>query len=228
MKEFEYLGLKIKWIYHDCFLIKTNKLTIYTDPYGIPKGEPADLILVSHDHFDHFSPNDIKKIMKTESILIGPLELENKLGFFKGRYYKLIKPWEEYIVKEYDIRVVGIPAYNVNKFRAPGIPFHPKEDNKLGFVFEVAGVKLYHAGDTDNIPEMKKLRDMNIDIAFLPISGTYVMTPEEAVEAVKMIMPKIVIPMHYGAIVAGRREADRFRELMKDIDVQLVILEPEH
>jgi len=98
----------------------------------------------------------------------------------------------------------------LNKFREPGKPFHPKEDGKIGFILSVKGVRIYHAGDTDPIPEMKNFKT---DIALLPVSGTYVMTPEEAGEAARMIKPKLAIPMHYGTIVGSENDAERFKQL---------------
>jgi L-ascorbate metabolism protein UlaG (beta-lactamase superfamily) len=101
-----------------------------------------------------------------------------------------------------------VPAYNVNKFRAPGQPFHPRDYNGLGFLIEAGGVRVYHAGDTDIVEEMAALKD--IDIALLPVSGTYVMTSSEAAEATRRIAPKVAVPMHWGAIVGGRVDAEKF------------------
>src|SRR3989338_4038147 len=109
------------------------------------------------------------------------------------------------------ITIETIPAYNINKFRAPNMPFHPKQDGRVGFIITVNGKRIYHAGDTDCIPEMQQLK--NIDIALLPVSGTYVMTPEEAVQAVKIIKPKIAIPMHYAAVVGNDTDAEKFKIL---------------
>jgi L-ascorbate metabolism protein UlaG (beta-lactamase superfamily) len=111
--------------------------------------------------------------------------------------------------------VKGIPieataAYNINKFRSPGVPFHPKESRHVGFVITLDGVRVYHAGDTDCIPEMNEVR---ADIALLPVSGTYVMTAEEAVEAVKILGPALAIPMHVGRGIGSLEDATRFKEL---------------
>ena len=122
-----------------------------------------------------------------------------------------------------DIKVRAVHAYNVNKFRSPGVVFHPKEDNKVGYVVKFGEVEIYHAGDTDHIPEMK---DLKPTIALLPVSGTYVMTKEEAIEAAKDINPKVVIPMHYGTIVGSEADAVYLKgKLPKGIE--LVILKPE-
>lgn len=103
-----------------------------------------------------------------------------------------------------------MPAYNIDKFRSHGVPFHPAGDGKVGFVVDVDGTRIYHAGDTDNIPEMRNLK--NIDIAFLPVSGTYVMTAPEAAQAAKVINPKLAVPMHYGDLVGTEEDAKKFKE----------------
>ena len=110
-----------------------------------------------------------------------------------------------------DISIELVPAYNLNKFREPGKVFHPKEDGKAGFVIGMKGLRVYHAGDTDAVPEMKGLKP---DIALLPVSGTYVMTPEEAAQAARMVEPKLAIPMHYGAIVGSEQDAHKFKQLV--------------
>jgi L-ascorbate metabolism protein UlaG (beta-lactamase superfamily) len=119
------------------------------------------------------------------------------------------------------VGVEAVPAYNINKFREPGQVFHPKEDGKLGFVLTMKGVRIYHTGDSDNIPEMRGIRP---DIALVPVSGTYVMTSQEAVEAVASIDPKVVIPMHYGAIVGDRKDAEA---LQKQVNCEVKVLEKE-
>ena len=130
-----------------------------------------------------------------------------------------MKPGEKILVD--DVSVETVPAYNLNKFRSPGQPFHSKQEEMLGFIVTINDVRIYHAGDTDSIPEME---GMNVDIACLPVSGTYVMTAEEAAEAAGRIKPKIAIPMHYGSIVGDESDAERFKKLAA---CQVVILEKE-
>src|SRR5579875_1143717 len=203
----EYKGVSISWLGHDSFKIKYSGKTIYIDPYNLKKNyEPADIICVSHNHFDHLSPNDLKKLVSNKTVLIGPNECNNEFEKFKNNKKIYLTPGQEVDVE--GIKIKAVPAYNTNKFRSPGVVFHPKEDNKIGFVLNLGGVTIYHAGDTDNIPEVKGLRP---DIALLPVSGTYVMTKEEAVQAAKDIMPKIAIPMHYGAIVGSEQDALFFK-----------------
>ena len=225
MKVFSYKNINIIWTGHDGFRVQ-NDFILYFDPYQLNSPQPADIILITHEHFDHFSEKDISKIISSKTLLICPYELEDKASAFPSKNV-FLRPWEEYKTSLSNISVKAIPAYNINKFRAPGIPFHPKEDNKLGYVVSIAGIKIYHAGDTDNIPEMKKLRELKIDIALLPVSGTYVMTPEEAAEAAEIIEPKVAIPMHWGAIVAGRKEAEKFKKLVESKGIQVVIPEKE-
>ena len=117
------------------------------------------------------------------------------------------------------VEVEAVPAYNINKFREPGKVFHPREAKGLGFVLTMDGTRVYYAGDTDFIPEMKNIR---CDVALLPVSGTYVMTAEEAAEAAAAINPQIAVPMHYGAIVGTADDAQKFKGLVKNCEVEIV------
>jgi len=216
---FKYNDIEIFWLGHASFLITDGENNYYIDPFKIKPREKADAILVTHDHFDHLSLEDIRKILKPETYLIAPEGCRDKLKLLGSGIIKIIKPGESVEVK--GARVEAVPAYNVNKFRAPGVVYHPKEEGFVGYVLEVKGVRIYHAGDTDFIPEM---RDLKVDVALVPVSGTFVMTAEEAAEAVNTFKPKVAIPMHYGAIVGGKSDAERFEELAK---VEVVILEKE-
>lgn len=188
----------ISWLGHDGFKIAASK-TIYIDPYEL-RGEPeaADVICITHDHYDHCSPDDLAKIQKEDTVIVAA---ENCKGKLQGDV-RLVKSGDKLSVN--DLTVEVIPAYNVNK------GFHPREAGGVGFILTVDDTRIYHAGDTDPIPEMEGLE---VDIAMLPVSGTYVATAEEAVEAADMIKPKTVIPMHYGTIVGSRADAERFKEL---------------
>jgi len=188
----------IHWLGHDSFRID-GPATIYVDPWQLPAGVPqADLVLVTHDHYDHCSPEDVAKISKADTVIVTIAAAAKKL---KGDV-RVVKPGDSLTVKGIPIEVV--PAYNVNK------KFHPRDAGHVGFIITVDGQRIYHAGDTDFIPEMK---DFKVDIALLPVSGTYVMTADEAANAAKAINPKVAIPMHYGEIVGSREDAERFREL---------------
>ena len=186
---------KIVWLGHDGFRIDGDKI-VYFDPYQISPGTKADLILVTHEHFDHCSPGDIAKIQKPETVIVTEKDSAKKL---EGNV-KIVRPGQTIDVDE--IKIEAVPAYNTDK------TFHPKENGWLGFIVEMEGVRIYHAGDTDFIPEMNQFE---VDIALLPVSGTYVMTAVEAIEAALAIRPKLAIPMHYGAIVGGDQDAKDFK-----------------
>ena len=198
---------KMVWLGHDCFRIDAAK-TIYFDPYQISSGPKADLILISHDHFDHCSPEDVAKIQHGDTVIVTEKESAKKLT----GDIRVVKPGDAITVDGMAIQVV--PSYNTDK------DFHPKKNAWLGFIVEVEGVKVYHAGDTDFIPEMK---DFQVDIALLPVSGTYVMRADQAVEAALAIGPKLAIPMHYGAIVGDQQDALEFKKALEG-KVEVVIL----
>ena len=198
---------KIQWLGHDCFLIKSD-LIIYFDPFQIKTGPKADIIFITHPHYDHCSPEDIKKIAKEDTIIVTEKDSAKMLT---GKI-EIMKVGEEKTVK--GIKVKAVPAYNIGK------TFHTKDKGWLGFVVEIEGVKIYHAGDTDFIPEMK---DIKTDIALLPVSGTYVMTADEAVSATLTIKPQIAIPMHYGSIVGSEKDAEKFAKALEG-KIEVIIL----
>jgi L-ascorbate metabolism protein UlaG (beta-lactamase superfamily) len=207
---------KIHWLGHDAIRIDGSTVVL-VDPFQISDTKPADLILISHEHFDHNSPDDVAKIQKSDSVIVTDSASARKLKGDKkiSSEIKVAAPGDKLTVKGVEIEVG--PAYNTNK------EFHPKAAGMLSFVIQLDGVRYYHAGDTDFIPEMKQL---NVDIAFLPVSGTYVMTADEAVQAAKAIKPKIAIPMHYGAIVGSENDAKKFKKALEG-EVEVVILKQE-
>ncbi len=206
---YEYHGVKLTWLGHDGFRIQNGQV-IYIDPFQIEGGPRADIVLVSHEHFDHCNVDDLKKIVGPNTTIVAHAQSKSELSKLSAKEVKIVKPGDR--VNLGDIGIEAVPAYNVNKFREPGKVFHPKQDGKLGFILTVKGVRIYHAGDTDHIPEMKNIR---ADIALLPVSGTYVMTVQETAEAVASLNPKVVIPMHYGAIVGSRQDAETLQNLVK-------------
>ncbi len=216
---FDYQGVKISWLGHDSFRIKNGK-TVIIDPFKIrPIPDKADVLLISHEHFDHLSLDDIKSVSTDKTTIVTIPACKRELTNLKVKEVKAVKPGDKVSVG--DVSVELVPAYNLNKFREPGKPFHPKADGKVGFIVSIKGVRIYHAGDTDAIPEMKNIKT---DVALIPVSGTYVMTPEEAAEAASMIKPKLAIPMHYGAIVGSEKDAERFKQLAS---CPVQILKPE-
>lgn len=195
------LAKQLKWQVHDGFRIDGETL-IYIDPYQIETDVKADLIFITHEHFDHCSPDDVAKIQTPETVIVTEKDSARKL---KGDI-RIMKPGDRLTVK--DITVEAVNAYNTNK------SFHPKENGWLGFILTINGVRLYHAGDTDVIPEMKNYKT---DIALLPVSGTYVMTADEAVEAARIIRPELAIPIHYGTVVGDQNDAVRFQKALDGV-----------
>lgn len=197
----------IHWLGHDTFKIIGEKV-IYTDPFKINKGDTADIILITHEHYDHCSPEDIKKIQGPDTVIVATPDCVEKLS---GNV-KTVRPGDKIMVD--GVEIEAVPSYNTNK------QFHTKDRNWVGYIFTLQGQKIYIAGDTDHIPEMKTFR---VDIALLPVSGTYVMTADEAVRAALDINPKLAIPMHYNSIVGTEEDAKKFAEgLTGKIEVKML------
>ncbi|MCD6413749.1 MAG: MBL fold metallo-hydrolase [Elusimicrobia bacterium] len=199
------------WLGHASFRIEGSK-TIYIDPYNLKEEQKkADIVCVTHSHYDHLSVKDIKKIADDKTVIVAPVDASSKLS---GKVKK-VNPGD--VVEVEGVKIEVYPAYNTNK------TFHPKSNNWVGYVIEMDGRRIYHAGDTDFIEEMKNLK--NIDIALLPVSGTFVMTSEEAAAAAKTINPKIAVPMHWGAgIVGDRSDAENFGKLLEGIIETKILL----
>ena len=210
----------ITWLGHASIRIKASSGVIYIDPWKLKSSQPADLILISHEHYDHFSKEDVAKLRTdATSIVTTPVVAEQLAGEAKKGEVKAVRPGDKVTAKGFKIEAVA--AYNINKFRSPGVPFHPKPDGKVGFIIEVDGVRIYFSGDTDPIPEMEKIK---ADIAILPVSGKFTMTAAEAVEALRVLKPKVAIPIHYGAIAGSVAVAEQFK---REAPVEVRVLQSE-
>ncbi|MFP4180578.1 MAG: MBL fold metallo-hydrolase [Spirochaetaceae bacterium] len=202
------MDVLVSWLGHASFLL-SGKKTVYIDPWKID-GEPhdGDLVLISHTHYDHFSLEDIRSVLKEDGEVVGSEDAVQELSYGKG-----LKPGESLEIG--GINVTGIAAYNVEK------EFHPKENGWLGFVVELDGARIYYAGDTDAAEEMKGLSD--IDLALIPVGGNFTFGPEDAAEAVKGFSPKKALPYHWGDVVGNRKDAQKFG---KKAGVPVEILSP--
>ena len=216
--------LELKWLGHSGFLI-VNKKIIYIDPYNIKEGlEKADIILITHSHYDHCSLPDLEKIIKDGTRIVAPADCQSTIAKIDTHVkIELIEPGQE--LEFGDVKLYALPAYNIDKH------FHPKNEQWVGYIIKLDGVVIYHAGDTDVIPEMQKLTGYKQQgkefVALLPIGGRFTMSVEEAAEAARIIKPTLAIPMHWGSIVGSEDDAKEFVELCKDEKIKAMILEKE-
>ena len=213
----EFNGISFHWLGHDGFRIIAGGKTIYIDPYQLAKAQQnnndADIVLISHNHFDHLSLDDLKHVIGKKTSVVAAKECVDQLKAAGAAEVKGVAPGDRLAVQGMPVEVLA--AYNTNK------KFHPKADNKVGFVITINNTRIYHTGDADDIPEMSAAKP---DVALVPVSGTYVMTPEEAARAVnERIKPKkLAIPMHYGSIVGSEKDATTFKQLVTACPVQIL------
>jgi len=203
----------VHWLGHAGFRVDGPTI-LYFDPFKLSDGsKKADIIFITHEHFDHLSWDDIRLIATKDTVIVCDKTSAKKLGKqIECREVTAMAPGDKYDLE--GIAVEAVSAYNTNK------PFHTKASQKVGYIVTVRGVRIYHAGDTDVIPEMK---NYTCDIALLPVSGTYVMTAEEAAQAALIIKPKVAIPMHYGEVAGTSADAKKFQDALKGkIEVKIL------
>ena len=216
-------GVSINFLGHDGFLIENGHKRLVIDPYNVSESiGKVDYILITHSHYDHCSIKDINKLSKEGTVVIVPADAQSKITRIDGVHMEVIEIGDELDLGK--MRIQALPAYNIGK------DFHSKNEGWLGYLVKLGNIIIYHAGDTDKIPEMNNLsgygKHGNNFIALLPVSGTYVMSAEEAAEAASIINPDIAIPMHYGAGVIGSvDDAQRFVKLCEEKGVEAKILE---
>lgn len=204
----------IEFLYHNCIRFAREKV-IYTDPFGLKVNyNDADIIFISHSHYDHFSPEDIEKVRCEKTVIVVTDDLYEKaieIGFEKSKIFT-VQPGEKYCID--GIKFETVAAYNPNK------KFHPKENNWVGYILEINGKNYYIAGDTDITEENKQVK---CDVAFVPVGGTYTMNAKEAAELVNIIKPEIAVPVHYNSIVGGTENGEMFQKSLKN-DIKCKIM----
>ena len=219
------------WYKQSAFRWKGDKLVVYIDPWGLKGDLPqADLILISHYHFDHFSPageyrdpdksfqpkgdGDLAKIVGPKTVIVAPRDVAAELS---GNV-KAVAPGDR--IEAAGVKIETVPAYNVVEDR---LEAHPKKNGWVGFIYELGGTTYYHAGDTDHIPELERLR---ADVSFVPVGGTFTMDPTEAAGLVKEQRPRLAVPMHYGFVVGEPSNAERFKKEAAPVEVE--VLKPQN
>jgi L-ascorbate metabolism protein UlaG (beta-lactamase superfamily) len=208
----------LEWLGHSGFRVRTREGVIYIDPYRVADGPKADLILVTHGHYDHFSPQDVERLSSERTWLVGPPAVAERVS---GQVHSIGpgEMLEDELVR--GVHVSAVAAYNTSKRNPEGEVFHPREAGWVGYELNVRGERLYHSGDTDVIPEMDSVA--GVDVALLPVSGVYVMTAEEAAEAARRIQPRTAVPMHWGEHIGTREDAEAFA---RNAPVEVRIMEP--
>ncbi len=192
------MSVEIRWIHHASFRIASEATVLYIDPWKLPETpHDADVVFVSHSHYDHCSPGDIARVSKDDTAIVTPAETIEKLHAANA-----VDPGERIYIK--DVHIEAVAAYNIAK------SFHPRGHHWCGAVFTLAGQRIYYAGDTDLIPEMSDLKD--VDVALLPVGGTYTLNASEAAGACEAIACKAAIPYHWGDIVGSAEDAKKFAD----------------
>jgi L-ascorbate metabolism protein UlaG (beta-lactamase superfamily) len=206
---------RIHWLGHSSFRID-GPPTVYVDPWRIGANpSPADLVLVTHPHYDHCSPDDVSRICGPETVILAnpgaAAKLRQKLG---PGAVQVVRPGDR-------LEAAGVPVEVIAAYNLDNKPFHRREAQHVGYIITVEGRRIYHTGDTDPIPDMAGLV---VDVLMVPVSGTYVADPAQAAEIVRLTKAKVALPMHIGTLLGSSAEAERFKELA---DCQVVLLDEE-
>jgi L-ascorbate metabolism protein UlaG (beta-lactamase superfamily) len=205
---------RFTWFRQSAYLYRADGANIYIDPWGLTVEDPADVVFITHAHFDHFNQEDLAKITRDSTQIFAPQDVADELS---GNVTP-VAPGDRVQALDGSITGGAVHAYNVVEER---LEAHPKENKWVGYVLELGGHTYYHAGDTDHVPELEQVK---ADVAMVPIGGTYTMDASEAAELVKMIRPQLAVPMHYGFVVGSPSDAEKFRAESAPVEVQ--ILEP--
>ena len=205
---------RFTWFKQSAYLWRGESINVYIDPWGVTDAVPADVVFITHAHFDHFNEEDLKKVVRRETSIVAPRNVAQELS---GTVLP-VGPGDSLEVA--GIKVQAVPAYNVVESR---LEHHPKANNWVGYILTLGDSTYYHAGDTDHAPE---LDDVKAEVAFLPIGGTYTMTAQEAGQLAKVIQPQLAVPMHYGFVVGSPKDAETFRAEADPVKVE--VLTPEN
>ncbi|MBI3648511.1 MAG: MBL fold metallo-hydrolase [Actinobacteria bacterium] len=202
---------RFTWFRQSAMRWSGDGATVYIDPWGTREEDPpADLILITHAHFDHFQPEEIARLSTGSTKVVAPRDVALELS----GAVTAVGPGESHEVA--GVRFTTVPAYNVREER---LEMHPRANRWVGYVLELGGATYYHAGDTDHAPE---LDDVRTDVAFLPIGGTFTMDASEAAGLARAIAPAVAVPMHFGFVVGSPSEADRFRREAAPVNVEVL------
>lgn len=198
------------WFKQASYQWRGDGLMVYIDPWGVTRPDPADVIFITHAHYDHFSLEDIERIRKADTRIVAPHDIAQELS---GDVLA-VRPGDSIDVS--GIRGEAVPAYNVSEER---LEFHPRANEWVGYVLDLGGHRYYHAGDTDHLDDLEQVR---ADVAFLPVGGTYTMDVTEAAGLARAMRPGLAVPMHYGFVAGTEADGQRFAEEAAPIPVQLM------
>jgi L-ascorbate metabolism protein UlaG (beta-lactamase superfamily) len=202
---------RFTWYRQAAYRWAGDGLTVYIDPWQVPEGhDPADVIFLTHSHFDHFSQDDIDRLRRDDTAIVAPRDLAEELS---GEVTP-VGPGDAGEAR--GIRYQAVPAYNVLEDR---LQYHPKEKRWVGYVLSLGGQDVYHAGDTDHLPELESI---SAEAALVPVGGTFTMDPGQAAGLVRAMRPGVAVPMHYGFVCGSAEDAERFRDEAAPIPVEVL------